>query len=206
VPLAFDSFGDTLLAAFQKRPDLQTAICSLFTRISSQTAAALRSFNEGEGAAAAPALRSTGILMQDEEDSAQALVAFTREIAEANAECLRQLTATWMPELLNRYVGSPPEERGPLNEALEALAAVVGERWLVAYFKTALVKVVDALKASQVRLAHRSHSKPSAKLPKGRERTRQFFRFAFMFFTRYTRKVVGKSGGPWDGTLPKVWS
>jgi hypothetical protein len=127
----------------------------MLTRISTQTAAALHAHGAKDFPPILPSMRQHGASEEAAEDleestRAQVPVTFTLDMANANVKCLRLCTDTWMPELLNRYVARPAEERGLLGETLEALSRVLGEQTISTYFKTALAQVVDALKALQV--------------------------------------------------------
>ena len=158
------AFGDSLGAAFQKRQDLQTAICNFIRRVSTQTSAAIRHYGESDG---------TGFDEQGMEDgnasdvdgvnddtrsraSAYASTSdavpntFTLPLAQQRRECLRSTSGKWMPELLNRYVALPPQQRGGVGSAINAFATVLSDSNLAPFFKEALTKVVAALKVIQV--------------------------------------------------------
>lgn len=178
MPAALAAFGNALGAAFQKRRDLQAPICNMLRRVCAQTRAALRAGGDPDGAGYGERARSGAgtCAAQADVESVDAGVAeafdatadddedlavpdtYTMEHARANRECLRALAGKWMPELLNRYVGSAPNERSGVGDTISALAVVLGDALVGPYFKEALTKVVQALKCLQVRLLSMSRT------------------------------------------------
>lgn len=158
VPAAFAAFGETLGAAFQRRPDLQAPICNVLRRVCDDTAAALRAFGVEDGAGYGDSQEDGG-----GGDAATSVFAlrvgpgqeevpgtFTEEMALGNREAVRAVAQKWLTELLNRYVKLPPESRGGVGETVAAVAAVAGEGIAGPFFKEALSKVISSLQAIQV--------------------------------------------------------
>lgn len=161
VPAALSSFGETLGAAFQRRPDLQAAVCNVLRRICGDTCAALRAFGVEDGAGFGDAAEEGG------GDAATSVFAvrvgagpeevpgtFTEEMALGNRDAVRGVAQKWLTELLNRYVKLAPEGRGAVGEAVVAVAAVAGEAMAGPFFKEALSKVIASLQAIQVRCSY----------------------------------------------------
>jgi hypothetical protein len=154
VPAAFTAYGDTIGSAFQKRHDLQAPICNMLRRVCTQTSTVLQARGDADGSKFGNASADQG---SNDNRSVHGCAGrddvpedFTLKMAQANRECIRGVAVQWMPELLNRFVSSAPEERGCVGEALEAVAVTIGEAPLAAYFKESLKKVVEALKCLQV--------------------------------------------------------
>lgn len=179
VPQAFEAFGATLGAAFQKRRDLQAPICNMLRRVSTQTRAALvhHAVSDGTGYDALPPKRrrrgsdaasfagtdfaDTAAMEHDGDDSEDEAAAahdpaipegLTLAHAQANVACLRAAASQWLPQLLNTYASCEPQERSGLRDTIAALAPVLGEAAVAGFFKEALAKVVQALRSLQVPL------------------------------------------------------
>lgn len=172
VPAALSGFGETLGAAFSRRPDLQAAICNVLRRVCGDTCAALRAFGVEDGAGFGDAAEEGGEGAGG--DAASSVFAvrvgagpeevpgtFTEEMALANRDAVRGVAQKWLTELLNRYVKLAPESRGAVGEAVMAVAAVAGEAVAGPFFKEALSKVIASLQAIQVR-CHPSRVWPTA--------------------------------------------
>eukprot|EP00892_Ulva_mutabilis_P007664 jgi/Ulvmu1/526/UM001_0534.1 len=156
VPAALTAFGETLGAAFQRRPDLQAPICNVLRRISGDTCAALRAFGVEDGAGFGDGAEDGGggdgassVFAARMGDAEEVPGAFTEEMALRNRDALRAVAPKWLPELLNRYVKLPAESRGAVGETLVAVAAVAGEAAVGQFFKEALAKVIGGLQAIQ---------------------------------------------------------
>ena len=138
VPAAFAAFGDSVLAAFQKRDDLQAPICNALARICTQTASVLRAEVEPEA----------GTVVA--ENDSRAPEDYGADTARSNLECLRERSAQWMPQLLERFTTSAPEERGQLGDSIGAYATAVGTNHTAPHFKACLGKLVQSLQRLQV--------------------------------------------------------
>lgn len=139
-----------------------------------QTSAALNAFGDadGSGYGAACARDSSANTLADDDDDevtdgfatpaadaltppthAAALTSiphdFTLALAQASRAALRPGLSKWLTELLNRFAGQPPEERGALGETIRAAAVLAGEPVTAGFYRACMQRVIPALKSLQ---------------------------------------------------------
>ena len=154
--------------AFEKRDDLRTPICLALRRLCVQTRIALHHYDNTIGYADPcskateddevlnnnnnnAALGNEGEEVEErlgllDEDSLlnELPSSWTIQVAQSNLKCLQTLAKTWLPQLLNAFVGAAPAGRRPIAAALSSYACLCDPALTVQAFKVALSKYVKA--------------------------------------------------------------
>lgn len=156
--------------AFEKRDDLRTPICLALRRLCVQTRIALHHYDNMIGYAdpCSKATEDDEVLNNNNNSNNAALgnegeeveehlglidedsllnelpSTWTVQVAQSNLKCLQTLAKTWLPQLLNAFVGAAPAGRRPIAAALSSYACLCDPALTAQAFKVALSKYVKA--------------------------------------------------------------
>jgi ribosomal RNA-processing protein 12 len=136
--------------AFTKHADLRTPICIALTRLATQTRLALRAAGEPVGHAdpthSAEDDDNKGLdaLLGDAEEDdvlhAHIPLGFQTQTARSTLQALRSQARNWLPLLLNSFVATPANKRGPLQAATSAYACICEPAVVAVLFRSAMTK------------------------------------------------------------------